>query len=57
MEGLKPLLAEFKPDVVLVHGDTTTTLATAWRRFIVIPVGHVQAGFARAISARRHGRG
>ncbi|KPR44221.1 UDP-N-acetylglucosamine 2-epimerase, partial [Citrobacter freundii] len=29
LEGLKPILADFKPDVVLVHGDTTTTIATS----------------------------
>ncbi|STL88705.1 UDP-N-acetylglucosamine 2-epimerase [Escherichia coli] len=33
LEGLKPILAEFKPDVVLVHGDTTTTLATSLAAF------------------------
>lgn len=31
LEGLKPILADFKPDVVLVHGDTTTTIATSGR--------------------------
>jgi UDP-N-acetylglucosamine 2-epimerase (non-hydrolysing) len=36
LEGLKPILAEFKPDVVLVHGDTTTTLRPAWPRFISV---------------------
>ncbi len=41
----KPILAEFKPDVVLVHGDTTTTLATSPAAFYQrIPVGHVEAG-------------
>lgn len=45
LEGLKPILAEFKPDVVLVHGDTTTTLATSPAAFYQrIPVGHVEAG-------------
>lgn len=45
LEGLKPVLAEFKPDVVLVHGDTTTTLATSLAAFYQrIPVGHVEAG-------------
>lgn len=45
LEGLKSILAEFKPDVVLVHGDTTTTLATSLAAFYQrIPVGHVEAG-------------
>jgi UDP-N-acetylglucosamine 2-epimerase (non-hydrolysing) len=45
LEGLKPVLEEFKPDVVLVHGDTTTTLATSLASFYQrIPVGHVEAG-------------
>ncbi|QBH95103.1 UDP-N-acetylglucosamine 2-epimerase (non-hydrolyzing) [Limnobaculum zhutongyuii] len=45
LEGLKPVLEEFKPDVVLVHGDTTTTLATSLAAFYQrIPVGHVEAG-------------
>ncbi|WP_159567394.1 non-hydrolyzing UDP-N-acetylglucosamine 2-epimerase [Budvicia diplopodorum] len=45
LEGLKPVLEDFKPDVVLVHGDTTTTLATSLAAFYqCIPVGHVEAG-------------
>lgn len=45
LEGLKPVLEDFKPDVVLVHGDTTTTLATSLAAFYQrIPVGHVEAG-------------
>lgn len=45
LEGLKPILEFFKPDVVLVHGDTTTTLATSLAAFYQrIPVGHVEAG-------------
>ena len=45
LEGLKPILADFKPDVVLVHGDTTTTFVTALACFYLqIPVGHVEAG-------------
>lgn len=43
--GLKPVLAEFKPDMVLVHGDTATTFAaTLAAYFQQIPVGHVEAG-------------
>ncbi|MGL4486021.1 MAG: non-hydrolyzing UDP-N-acetylglucosamine 2-epimerase [Yersinia sp. (in: enterobacteria)] len=45
LEGLKPVLAEFKPDVILVHGDTTTTLSTSLAAFYHrISVGHVEAG-------------
>ena len=43
--GLRPVLAEFHPDLVLVHGDTTTTLATSLAAYYQrIPVGHVEAG-------------
>ena len=45
LEGLKPVLELFKPDVVLVHGDTTTTMAASLAAFYQrIPVGHVEAG-------------
>ncbi|WP_174848109.1 non-hydrolyzing UDP-N-acetylglucosamine 2-epimerase [Yersinia artesiana] len=45
LEGLKSVLADFKPDVILVHGDTTTTLSTSLAAFYHrIPVGHVEAG-------------
>ncbi len=45
LEGLKPVLEEFTPDVVLVHGDTTTTVAASLAAFYQrIPVGHVEAG-------------
>lgn len=45
LQGLKPVLAEFKPDYVLVHGDTTTTLsATLAAYYQQIKVGHVEAG-------------
>lgn len=45
MQELKPILESFKPDVVLVHGDTTTTVATSLAAFYQrIPVGHVEAG-------------
>jgi UDP-N-acetylglucosamine 2-epimerase (non-hydrolysing) len=45
LQGLEPVLAEWRPDVVLVHGDTTTTLATTLACFYSrVPVGHVEAG-------------
>lgn len=43
--GLKEVLSDFKPDVVLVHGDTTTTSSAALAAFYQqIKVGHVEAG-------------
>lgn len=43
--GMRDVLAEAKPDVVLVHGDTTTSMAAALAAFYQqIPVGHVEAG-------------
>ena len=45
LEGMKEVLEKEKPDVVLVHGDTTTTFATALTcYYLQIPVGHVEAG-------------
>jgi UDP-N-acetylglucosamine 2-epimerase (non-hydrolysing) len=45
LQGLKPVLAEFKPDYVLVHGDTATTLSTTLAAYYQqIKVGHVEAG-------------
>ena len=45
LKGIKSVLEEVKPDVVLVHGDTNTTFATALACFYLqIPVGHVEAG-------------
>lgn len=42
---LKPVLAGFKPDLILVHGDTTTTFATSLSAYYHrIAVGHVEAG-------------
>lgn len=43
--GMRDVLKDAKPDVVLVHGDTTTSTATALAAFYQqIPVGHVEAG-------------
>lgn len=45
LERIKSVLEEAKPDVVLVHGDTSTTFVTALACFYMqIPVGHVEAG-------------
>ncbi|WP_075183403.1 non-hydrolyzing UDP-N-acetylglucosamine 2-epimerase [Pantoea sp. 1.19] len=45
LEGLKGVFDAFRPDVVLVHGDTTTTFAASLAAFYHrIPVGHVEAG-------------
>ncbi|ANZ08806.1 UDP-N-acetylglucosamine 2-epimerase [Vibrio parahaemolyticus] len=42
---IKPVLQDFKPDVVLVHGDTATTFAATLAAYYEqIPVGHVEAG-------------
>lgn len=45
LTGLRDVLAEAQPDMVLVHGDTTTTFVGALAAFYAkIPVGHVEAG-------------
>ena len=45
LDKIKGVLEEVKPDVVLVHGDTSTTFVTALACFYMqIPVGHVEAG-------------
>jgi len=45
LEKMKVVLKEIKPDLVLVHGDTTTTFVTALACYYYqIPIGHVEAG-------------
>jgi len=45
LDRIRGLLTEIKPDVVLVHGDTSTTFVTSLACFYLqIPVGHVEAG-------------
>ena len=45
LEGLNDIINQLKPDIVLVHGDTSTTLAGALAAFYnKVPVGHVEAG-------------
>lgn len=45
LDRMKKVLEEVKPDIVLVHGDTSTTFVTALACFYLqIPVGHVEAG-------------
>ena len=45
LNGIKGVLEKEKPDVVLVHGDTSTTFVTALACYYMqIPVGHVEAG-------------
>lgn len=45
LAGVTVILNDFKPDLVLVHGDTTTSFATALACFYMkIPTGHIEAG-------------
>jgi UDP-N-acetylglucosamine 2-epimerase (non-hydrolysing) len=45
LSGIRPVLEQERPDVVLVHGDTSTAFVTALACFYLqIPVGHVEAG-------------
>lgn len=45
LQGMRSVLAEVKPDLVLVHGDTATTFAATLAAYYQqIPVGHVEAG-------------
>lgn len=45
LQGMEPVLRSFRPDIVLVHGDTTTTFAASLAAYYEkIAVGHVEAG-------------
>lgn len=45
LTGLEPVLSEFQPDLICVHGDTLTTLATGLAAYFKqIPVAHIEAG-------------
>src|SRR5690606_17781095 len=45
LQGMKRVFEEFKPDMVLVHGDTATTFAASLAAYYQqIPVAHVEAG-------------
>lgn len=45
LDGMKIAIARFAPDMVLVHGDTTTSIAAALGAFYQqVPIGHVEAG-------------
>ncbi len=45
LQGLRDVFREFQPDMILVHGDTTTTLTASLAAYYQqIPVGHVEAG-------------
>lgn len=45
IQGLKPILEDFKPDVILVHGDTATTFAASLAAYYQqVPIAHVEAG-------------
>ncbi len=45
LSGMKKVYEDIKPDIALVHGDTTTAFAAALAAFYLnIPVGHVEAG-------------
>ena len=59
LQRLEPVLAEWRPDVVLVHGDTTTTPAATLAAFYSrVPVGHVERRvFGRETSRRPFRRG
>ena len=52
---MRDVLKEVQPDIVLVHGDTTTSMAAALAAFYQqIPVGHVEAGLRTGKIGRAH---
>ena len=54
LNRIKSVLEEVRPDIVLVHGDTSTTFVTALACFYLqIPVGHVEAGLRTYNTDRR----
>lgn len=54
LSGMKFVLEDFKPDMVLVHGDTSTTFSTTLAAYYQqISVGHVEAGLRTVIFTRR----
>lgn len=45
IQGMEHVLSDFRPDIVLVHGDTTTSMAVALASYYAkVPVAHVEAG-------------
>ena len=59
LNGMRDLFSDYKPDLVLVHGDTCTTVSTALAAYYAsIPVSHVEAGLRTgSLYARGHGHG
>ena len=57
LHGLDEVLEKAQPDIVLLHGDTSTTFAGALAAFYhKVPVGHVEAGLLPMISTARSRR-
>ncbi len=58
LNGLDGVLEDFQPDRILVHGDTTTTMAASLAAFYrMVPVGHVEAGLRTGNRLRALARG